>query len=304
MHRVFRFSAVKIILSFIGLLFLVLIGVSFIAAPKPKQLLLGAQWSLEELEKLFIGNFPKNATDVQYQSLANYALLSFSSPPSDALEFAKRFCYGSLIEGYDPFSSIDSNNLSDDILIQTNPDYFYYSHSINNLNPQMGNRCSDLRRGGLHQIVVYKNDDNLYQVKLEISATCNNQNAPHPCEGIAVSYTNHGAMKIGQFYSFKSKYAEGDSWGIPLESKRQYKLIIKPKEGQQSQNQSDFQALITPVLASDNETYCEACWVNTRGSSQEILEAIFLGPVSGMSKVKLFWMGLENIYEIGIFENI
>jgi hypothetical protein len=304
MNSILKIGKAKTVLILAVLSFMTLLFVYLMQSQKPDEFLFGAKWSLDELEQQFIGALPKSAMDIEYQSLANYALLSFKASPQEVLEFAKRFCYGSLIAGYDPFNSIDTDGSNGTYLIQTNPEYFYFSHSINNLDTQLGNRCSDIQRGGLHQIVVYTQDDNLYEVKLEISGTCTNQNAPHPCDGIAIAYTNQGSIELSKSYSIQGRYTEGDSWEISLEPDKQYKLIVKPKDIEQNQSRSDYQVSVIPTLTSGNEPYCEACWINTHGSSQQILEINFAAPSWGLSNIRLFWMGVDQPYEISVVENI
>ncbi|MBA3869317.1 MAG: hypothetical protein H0X30_09190 [Anaerolineae bacterium] len=305
MNSILKMGIPKIILSVSGFLFLISLIAYLVQPPKLNRFLFGADWSLEELQQLFTGELPKSAVDIQYQALATYGLLSFKSSPSDALAFAQRFCYGSLLTGYDPFNSVDTNDnkSGDGYLIQTESSKFYYSHSIHPVNTQLGNRCSDLKRGGLHQLVVYTQDETLYEVKLEISATCMNQNAPHPCDGILVHYSDHGSIKLNTTYAVDAHYAKGDSWEISLKPNKQYKLIVKPKEGQQDQTRHDFQAAIFPSIVTGNEPYCEACWIDTRGSSQDTLEVSFLGSPTGLSIIRLFWMSSDFTYEISVVPN-
>ena len=110
LNRILRMSLPKIILVFSGLLFLIPIIAYLVQPPKSNRFLFGADWSLEELQQYFVGDLPKSAVDIQYKALATYGLLSFKSSPSDALVFAQRFCYGSLLTGYDPFNSVDTED--------------------------------------------------------------------------------------------------------------------------------------------------------------------------------------------------
>ncbi len=297
-----KISTTKIIVIFCGLIVLISVFAYREYTSKSNRFLFVGDWSLEELQQYFVGDLPKSAVDIQYKALGNYGLLSFNASPSEALAFAQRFCYGSLLIGYDPFNSVDTmdNKSGDGYLIQTESREFYYSHSNRVVNTQLGNRCSDLKRGGLHQIVVYTQDKTLYEVKLEISATCMNQNAPHICDGNLVHYMKHGSMKLNTTYEVNSRYAEGDSWEIPLEPNKQYTLLVRPKVGQQEQNRQDFQAAISPSVVTGNEPYCEACWVDSRGSSEEPFEASFLGSLTGLSHINLFWMGSDFTYEFSV----
>jgi hypothetical protein len=297
-----KLFSIKGIFVIAGLLLVAFVFFVQYELQKPRPDLFGPVWSLEDLQHYFVGELPPNAIDIQYQSLTSDGLLSFKASPSDVLEFAQRFCYGSLLSGYDPFNSVDTNDnkSGDGYLIQTNPEYFYYSHPIHIDNTILGNRCNDLKRGGIHQLVVYTKDKTHYEIKLEISATCTNQNAPHPCDGVAVRYSKHGSIKLNTTYTVDSHYAEGDSWDISLEPNKQYTLIVKPKEGQLDQSRHDFQAAILPLVVTGNEPYCEACWVDTRGSSLNTFEIGFLAPAIGLSHINLFWMGSEFTYEISV----
>ena len=302
MNSILKTCLVRGILGFLGLL--LVIGFIQNEIHKPRPSLFGPQWSLEEFQYYFVGDLPKTATDIQYRSLTGYGLLSFKASPSDAIAFAQHFCYGSLLTGYDPFNSFDTfdNKSGDGFLIQTQSRYFYYSHSIHTVNTQLGNRCNDIKRLGLHQIVVYTQDKTQYEVKLEISSTCGSQAAPHPCDGLPVPYTNHGSMKLNTTYVVNARYAEGDTWEISLEPNKQYTLFVKPR-GAQSQTRHDFQAATVPALTSESDTtYCEACWLDTRGSSQDAFEASFLSPASGLSYINLFWMSPEFTYEISVIQ--
>jgi hypothetical protein len=274
-----------------------------IQTSKSNPYLFSGHWSLEYLQREFIGDLPKSAIDIQYQPLGNYALLTFRSSPLEAFEFAKRFCYGVLLEGYDPFNSVDNHDANNGYLIQTSPGYFYYSHPINNLNTQSGNRCNDIKRGGLHQIAVYTKDSRLYEVKLEISAACTNQNAPHPCDGIAVFHRIQGSIELGKSYTIRSRYAEGDSWQIIVEPDKEYKLMLSLKDAQQTQNFGGVQVSIIPVLISGNEPYCEACWVNTYNTSDEASEISFFSPSSGQLNINLLWMNADKTYEMSVVQN-
>ena len=302
MRRILKMGTAKTILVISGFLFLGSIVAYIVQPPQVDGYLFSPKWSLEDLKHYFTGELPQSAVDIQYQSRGSYGLLSFKSSPTDALAFAHRFCYGTLLTGYDPFNSVDTNdNKSDDgYLIQTNSEYFYYSHPIHTDNTLLGNRCSDIRRGGIHQLVVYTQDKTQYEVKLEISATCTNQNAPHPCDGIAVRYSKHGSIKLNTTYEVDARYAGGDSWDISLEPNKQYTLRVKPKTGQQDQTRHDFQANTSPSIVTGNEPYCEACWLDMRGSSQDSFEASFLGSPTGLSHINLFWMSSGFIHEMSV----
>ncbi len=257
MNSILKFFSIKSILVITGLSLAAFVFFVQYEFQKPRPDLFGPVWSLEDLQHYFVGDLPQNATDIQYQSHTSYGLLSFKASPSDALAFAQRFCYGSLLTGYDPFNSFDTNDnkSGDGFLIQTESGEFYYSHPTHIDNTLLGNRCSDIRRGGIHQLVVYTQDKTQYLVKLEISATCTNQTAPHPCDGNPVSYSKHGYIKLNTTYEIDSRYAEGDNWEISLEPRKQYSLLVKPKQGQQDLNRHDFQANTSPSIVTGNEPY-------------------------------------------------
>jgi hypothetical protein len=153
--------------------------------------LFSARWCLDELETLFTGPLPADAADIHYDNGPVYALLSFKAPPESANEFANRFCAGFLYQGYDPFNTQD--NVSGDIghLVQTQEDMFYYSSSPDSSRTLYGNRCFDLARGGLNQILVDRTLPETYTIKLEISGGCNSRARPYPCSVPPTDYPNH-----------------------------------------------------------------------------------------------------------------
>lgn len=303
MNHLLKIGRAKATLILTGFTLIFLILTYGSQALKSDRYLFSGKWDLEYLQQAFIGDLPEGAIDIRYQSLGNYALLNFRASPPEALEFAQRFCYGVLFEGYDPFNSVDNHDAGNGYLIQTNPQYFYYSHPINPAKAQLGNRCSDIQRGGLHQIVVNTEQSDLYEITLEVSATCANQNAPHPCDGISIAYRTQGSIQLDESYMVRSRYAEGDSWNITLEPNEHYYLILKSNDTQPIQNRGGVQVSIIPILTSGNEPYCEACWINTYHTFQEFSEIPFVSPSDGKLNIRLFWMNTHHVYEMSVARN-
>ncbi len=131
-------------------------------------------WTPERIERALGVPIPADAVEVSYRGGYIYGgrlELSFRAPPESVSEFVEGICNGILIQGYDPFNSIDTADpVPRSILIKV-PHYPHYSRSPDTLITTAGNRCVG-RSSTEFQIAVDRRDANLYTVRFEIPCAC------------------------------------------------------------------------------------------------------------------------------------
>jgi hypothetical protein len=267
--------------------------------------LFAPRWRLGELEESFTGTLPQDAAEISYQSAAAYGLLTFKASPASASDFAHRFCYGFLYQGYDPFKAVDNVSREEGYLIKTERESFYYSSSPDTPTTFYGNRCLDYDRGGMHQILLDTTDSNSYSVSLEISATCYNTNSPHPCDGDYIEYEDRGSLTVNDVpQAVRSRYAAGDTWRADVTPNAMYETVVRLVETENvSVDNSHISLRTLPILSRrGDDPYCEACWADTRGNvTPDGFRVTFMGSPSGISEIRVFWFGeTEAEYTVAV----
>src|SRR5258708_24450601 len=226
-------------------------------------------WSLNQFQSYFSGPLPTDATDINYISKDNAGQLTFKASPSSATGFASRFCFGFLYRGYDPFNAVDDEKAQNGYLIQTERDYFYYSHSQGTSTTYLGNRCYDTNRGGLHQIAINETNPNQYTRRVEVLSVSLTQHLPHKCDGIHISYRNQGELVVGDVpKTVASHYGAADTWDVTVTPGARYEVrvsLVKPTPDTPYGNQ--LHLTTGAVSVNGNEPYCADCWRDTRGEA-------------------------------------
>jgi len=245
---------------------------------------------LEFVQEQYIGQLPSDAVDIEYamnEQRYNYALLSFTASPISADEFVSRFCFNFLYQGFDPFNAIDDLEGNTGFLIRTNPSYYYYSKSPNTPPTIFGNRCFHNQQGGLLQIRIDRSNPDYYHVKLEISAYCENRDAPHPCEGRHIVYRDLGGIAVDSApIVLEPRIAHGQAWQVSLESDATYALSLLPIE-REMESEDHIGITILPGALAE----CESCRVVAQTNiGIEGLQLEFAGSTVRQATIRIFWM--------------
>jgi hypothetical protein len=263
-----------------------------------------APWTFEYVQEYYIGHLPEDAANVEYSNRNTdlYASVSFSASPVSTNQFVTQFCYGKLYAGYDPFNAIDAPDAETSILIRTEENHFYYSHSPNIPSTVFGNRCYDSEQGGIIQIRIDQTNADLYQVRLDISGYCNLRTPPRPCGGQVIEYEDGGYLVVGdEPLILQPQRGTGISWRVEVERHGFYELQITPRN-RAIDARDQIQTITFPTLHADELMLCSYCHSSKAGViERDGFSFPFGGSTNLEANLQLFWeTDSEQEYEVSV----
>jgi hypothetical protein len=120
-------------------------------------------WNIEGIERSLGVEIPSDAQDITYSGYAphgGYLDLRFEATPQSVMTFAKHFCDGQIIQGFDPFNA----TIVDKSVPNSHPInmgyYVYYALSKNTKSSLYGIRCPFFR------LVVDQSKKDTYSIHL------------------------------------------------------------------------------------------------------------------------------------------
>jgi hypothetical protein len=250
-------------------------------------------WDLGEFQTLFVGELPYDATDITYNHDGLVALLTFESSNETADRFASQFCYGVLVQGYDPFNAEHSSNPDDGHLVMVDYGGYYFSWSPDTPMHHFGNRCFDSRRGGVNQILVEKNEPSHTVVKVQISGSPMNHR-------YYVAFDSHGivvpdplSLEVGiPVAPIGGRFTDANAWQFEVEPRQPYEAILQLTDPNDPMAE-DYLAQISVAPArdfTDNLEYRETFWAENSGRmTGDGLRVTFDSSPSGTNWLRVFW---------------
>jgi hypothetical protein len=251
-------------------------------------------WDFGEFLSLFNIELPYDVRNITYGHDGSIALLTFESSNATADEFASHFCYGVLIQGYDPFNAEHSLNLQDGHLIMVNSNRYYFSWSPDTPMHHYGNRCRDSQRGGVNQILVEKNDPSSSVVKVQISGSPMNHRYYVDFEGHFIQWDNNlPVINVGIPASpIMGNFTRASEWQFDVEPQQPYEVILQLADQNLLMGDDYLAQMILTPLADFNYRYeyREAYWASNRGRiAGDGLRITFDGSPTGINRLQVFW---------------